>query len=412
MKKNKNILLVIFCFAITSLFAQQIEVCNTCAIKSIKKAIAKADKHATIVIKKGNYNEYDILIDKPLTIIGKNNPIVDGGRKGYIFIIKSDSVSISNLKIKNVGQSYTKDYAGIYISKSKYFTIKEIVLETVFFGVLVEKSHHGIIKNNHISSNAKDEASSGNGVHMWHSSNIVVENNELHNLRDGIYFEFVSESTIKNNNSHHNIRYGLHFMFSNHNEYSDNIFTKNGSGVAVMFSKFINMKNNIFKENWGSASYGLLLKEIYDAEITHNIFEQNTIAILAEGSTRINYFKNNFISNGWAVKVSGACYTNIFKQNNFSNNAFDVSYNSKLNDNKFHENYWSSYTGYDLDKNGFGDVPYRPVKLFSYVVNKTPESIVLLRSLFVDIINFSEKVSPAFTPDKLIDSKPLMKPVK
>lgn len=90
------------------------------------------------------------------------------------------------------------------------------------------------------------------------------------------------------------------------------------------------------------------------------------------------------------------------------NNSFDLSYNSKLNNNKFEGNHWSEYAGYDLDKDGIGDVPYRPVKLFSYVVNKTPEALILLRSLFVDIINFSEKVSPVFTPDNLVDSKPIM----
>ena len=70
------------------------------------------------------------------------------------------------------------------------------------------------------------------------------------------------------------------------------------------------------------------------------------------------------------------------------------------------------YTGYDLDVNGYGDVPYRPVKLFSYIVNRTPETIVLLRSLFMDIIDFSEKVSPVFTPDNLFDMQPLMKKVQ
>ena len=91
------------------------------------------------------------------------------------------------------------------------------------------------------------------------------------------------------------------------------------------------------------------------------------------------------------------------------NNSFDVSYNSKLNDNEFRSNYWSDYTGYDLDRDGTGDVPYRPVKLFSYIANKTPETIVLLRSLFMEIIDFSEKVSPVFTPDNLEDAQPLMK---
>jgi nitrous oxidase accessory protein len=41
-------------------------------------------------------------------------------------------------------------------------------------------------------------------------------------------------------------------------------------------------------------------------------------------------------------------------------------------------------------------------------VSQTPESSVLLGSLFIDIINFSERVSPIFTPDDLIDPTPIM----
>ena len=55
------------------------------------------------------------------------------------------------------------------------------------------------------------------------------------------------------------------------------------------------MLNNTFKENWGTASYGLLLKEINDAEIIGNTFEENTIGINIEGSNRITYKNNNFI---------------------------------------------------------------------------------------------------------------------
>ena len=298
------------------------------------------------------------------------------------------------------------------VSRSRNFTIKNNVFKNVFFGILVEKSHFGTISNNNLTSNATTEAGAGNGIHLWHCSNMTIKNNDLSFLRDGIYFEFVSKSVISNNKSYNNIRYGLHFMFSNNNEYRNNTFKNNGSGVAVMFSKYVKMIGNKFLHNWGTASYGLLLKEIYDAEIENNLFEQNTIGINVEGSTRINYKKNTFNRNGWAVKIRGACYKNIFINNNFLSNAFDLSYNSKINDNLFYKNYWSEYTGYDLDKNGIGDVPFRPVKLFSYIVNQTPETIVLLRSLFIDIINFSEKVSPVFTPDKLVDNAPLMKKVQ
>lgn len=400
------LLALLFC---TLSFSQTIEVCDTCPVNSIVEAISKANRGDTIVVQKGVYLESNILIDKPLTLIGKNKPLIDAGVKGYGLIIKADSVHIRGFSLTNIGKSYTEDYAGIYISRSHHFSIEENELEKVSFGILVEKSHHGSIKNNTVSSEAKEEASAGNGIHLWHCSNIRIEENELFHLRDGIYFEFVTESEVIKNNSHDNLRYGLHFMFSDNDEYHYNTFTENGAGVAVMFSKFINMTHNHFFKNWGTASYGILLKEIYDAEIENNIIEENTIGVHVEGSTRINYNNNRFISNGWAIKVRGACYSNVFRNNSFLYNSFDVSYNSKLNDNKFEKNYWSNYTGYDLDKDGIGDVPFRPVKLFSYVVNETPETIILLRSLFIDIIDFSEKVSPVFTPDNLMDAQPLMK---
>jgi len=231
------------------------------------------------------------------------------------------------------------------------------------------------------------------------------------NVRDGIYLEFSDFCKITNNVSKDNVRYGLHFMFSNDDLYKNNRFESNGAGVAVMFSKRIKMHYNIFKDNWGSASYGVLLKEINDSEIIGNIFDANTIGINIEGTNRIIYKNNDFKGNGWAIKFRGACYANSFSHNNFLYNSFDLAYNSKLNDNKFDNNYWSSYAGYDLDKDGEGDVPYRPVKLFSYIVNRTPETIILLRSLFIDIIDFSEKVSPVFTPDNLLDNHPQMKPL-
>ncbi|HHG84705.1 MAG TPA: nitrous oxide reductase family maturation protein NosD [Bacteroidetes bacterium] len=404
---------LLFILAMSPLFAtaKTITVCSTCTQTSIKGAVNQAVSGDTITIQKGNYQESEIQINIPLTLIGQGKPVIDGKGLGIIHV-HADSVHIQGLKLINVGTSYTKDLAAIHYYRSNHFSIQDNELQNVFFGILLEKSHKGIVSNNLIQSKSADEYNSGNGIHLWHCAQVRIDNNEVTGMRDGIYFEFVSKSQVENNLSKHNVRYGLHFMFSNENEYSQNTFRDNGAGVAVMFSKQIKMHHNTFAKNWGTAAYGLLLKEIYDADITDNIFDENTIGINAEGSTRINYQHNTFERNGWAVKISGACYNNVFKRNNFIANAFDLSYQGSMNDNVFNHNYWSEYTGYDLDKNGIGDIPYRPVKLFSYVVNKTPEAIVLLRSLFVDIINFSEKVSPIFTPDDLIDEHPLMKMVK
>ena len=106
-------------------------------------------------------------------------------------------------------------------------------------------------------------------------------------------------------------------MFSDNDIYEKNSFVDNGAGVAVMFSKQINMNDNLFKDNWGTASYGLLLKEINDSNITNNIFDKNTTAVNIEGSNRLIFKHNNFTNNGWAIKVRGACYANNFTYNNF-----------------------------------------------------------------------------------------------
>ena len=384
-----------------------------CDYKSIQIAVDSSISGDRIFIKAGIYNESNIVIyKKSLHISGEKGTIIDTQNKGYGFSVEATDITIKNLIIKNIKISYTKEYAAILLFKSYDFVIENITVESAFFGFLIQKSKDGKIHNNTISGEGLAEADSGNAIHLWNCENVKITYNDVRRMRDGIYLEFGNSSYIANNYSTDNMRYGLHFMFSNDNTYEKNTFETNGAGVAVMFSKRIKMFNNTFKKNWGTASYGILLKEINDAELKHNVFEDNTIGINADGTNRITYFENTFKNNGYAIKVHGACYDNIYSRNNFLYNSFDLSYSGKLNSNKFENNYWSNYTGYDLNKDNIGDIPYRPVKLFSYLVNRTPESIVLLRSLFIDIIDFSEKVSPVFTPENLIDNQPLMTKVE
>ena len=410
---KKRLLLLILCFVASMAAATEIVVCATCEISSIKEAVVNAKSGDTIRIKKGTYNEHEIeIIDKSLTIIGEDFPVLDAEMKGTAIKVQADNFSIQGLHIKNIGTSHTSDHAAILVSRSNNFSIYNNRLDNIFFGILIERSSKGSISKNRIRSEARSQANSGNGIHIWHSKEIRVENNDILGVRDGIYLEFANKCDIIKNVCKENLRYGLHFMFSDHNSYIGNLFENNGAGVAVMYSKFIEMERNHFRKNWGSASYGLLLKEINDASLRHNIFEDNTIAISADNTNRIDYLENDFISNGYAVRIRGACYKNSFQRNNFLANSFDVAYTGNINENEFVGNHWSDYTGYDLNKDGIGDVPYRPVKLFSYLVNTTPEAIILLRSMFIGLLDFSEKVSPVFTPAELIDPQPQLRKIK
>lgn len=405
-----SLLLLFLSFFTTQ--AKEIVVCNTCEVTSIQAAVDMATDGDVIRIKSGTYKEYDIkVVNKSISIVGEDFPVIDAEMKGTVFSIQADDFTIEGLNIINVSSSHTKDFAAILMAHSKNFTIKNNRLDNIFFGILLEKSTGGKVIGNTVKGNNKKQDNSGNGIHLWYSKEVEIRDNFVSGMRDGIYLEFAGNCTITNNTARNNLRYGLHFMFSDHNEYIENIFESNGAGVAVMFSKHIKMYRNQFRKSWGSASYGLLLKEITDAELRNNVFENNTIAISADGTNRMIYTENDFRNNGYAVKVRGACYNNNFSRNNFLYNSFDISYTGRLNENEFHNNYWTEYSGYDLNRDGVGDVPHRPVKLFSYLVNNSPEAIILLRSIFIDVLNFSEKVTPIFTPKDLIDHNPQMKKI-
>ena len=166
--------------------------------------------------------------------------------------------------------------------------------------------------------------------------------------RDGIYFEFVTDSHVRRNRSLRNSRYGLHFMFSHRDTYSDNFFRDNGAGVAVMFSKEVEMRRNQFIRNRGASSYGLLLKEINDVVIDSNTFINNTTAMLVDGCNRAEVNGNIFQANGWGLRLFANSMDCHFVGNSFTGNTFDMSTNGNPVYNSFSGNYWDRYKGYDL----------------------------------------------------------------
>jgi len=407
--KAKFVVVLFLLFSANFALADHIVISPGNHENSFQEAINKSNPYDTVFVLSGKYIAYDIEIDRPLVIIGKNYPVIDGNHKSEILRITSDSVVFKGFQVQNVGFSFTKDWAGIKIDNKDYCVIEDNILKDTYFGIYLKKVNHAVIRNNRLQSQAENEVNSGNGIHLWYCEDILIEGNEVRGHRDGIYFEFVEHSRIIKNVSEGNIRYGLHFMFSNHDDYIGNTFKNNGTGVAVMFSDHINMKENHFLDNWGTSNYGLLFKEIYDGELSNNLFHNNTTAIFADGSNRIKILYNEFRDNGWAMNIFSSCMDNEIAYNNFISNTFDLTTNGNRNNNNFHDNYWDQYAGYDLDKDGVGDIPYRPVRLFSYLIGRVPESIILLRSFFIDMINIAEKVAPTLTPQSLMDERPKMK---
>jgi nitrous oxidase accessory protein len=197
-------------------------------------------------------------------------------------------------------------------------------------------------------------------------------------------------------------------MFSNNDNYAYNIFRNNGSGVAVMYTKHIRMINNTFERNWGSSSYGLLLKDISRSYISNNTFAKNTSGIFMEGTNEVKLERNNFLNNGLAVRMLANCEKDTFLLNNFLGNTFDFTTNGSENLNYLKGNYWDKYSGYDLNRDGKGDLPYRPVSLYSQIIEKLPSAVFLLRSFVAELLDEAEKALPSLSYVNLYDTEPSM----
>ncbi len=409
--KILSIILTLVLFS-TSCFAKIIPVGKSATYTKIQDAINAAQNGDIIEVEAGVYKEKNIVINKSITLKGINYPVLDGEHLYEIISVKSNHVIIQGFKLVHTGVSSIQDIAAIKIYSCNNVSVIDNILMDTFFGVYLQNSSQCSIKDNKLIADAITEQQSGNGIHCWRSDSLQIIGNTITGHRDGIYFEFVTNSVIWRNYSVNNMRYGLHFMFSHNNAYISNIFKQNGAGASVMFSHGVKMINNTFEDNWGDGAYGVFLKEMSDSYISGNTFTKNTVGVFMEGATNIEVEKNKFLSNGWAFKIQASSSNVNITLNNFIGNSYDIGTNGSLVLNKFNKNYWDKYEGYDLNKDNLGDVPYRPTSMFAMIVEKNPSVMILFRSFMATLLDKTEKLLPSLTPENLKDEQPLMKPVK
>jgi nitrous oxidase accessory protein len=406
------LLLILYCglFPIAAA-ARTIVVAPRAAIQTLRQAVALAGAGDTIRVKKGTYLSLNTLIDKPLTVLGEGRPVLDANFQEEVVTITASHVKLDGFTLINTKTGSMRDFAAIRVSNAQYVTLNNNILRNNFFGIYLSNCLHIQVLGNQITG-SNDIENSGNGIHLWKCKEVLIRGNHITQHRDGIYFEFAKKCLVEDNLSEKNIRYGLHFMFSDDDTYRHNTFKNNGSGVSVMYTRRIAMLNNTFIENWGSTIYGVLLKEITDARIEGNHFIRNTTGIYMENSDRIIVTGNDFISNGWAMRVLASCNKNHFTRNNYTGNSFDVTTNGTLKEIYFENNYWDKYEGYDLNKDGTGDIPYRPVSLYAQIIEQNPQSVMLMRSFIVNLIDKVERAIPSITPESVKDEKPRIRPWK
>jgi nitrous oxidase accessory protein len=381
-------------------------------VRTLTQALQMAPPGARVVVKAGVYREPTIVVHRPVTLVGEPGAVLESDQGRQILTVQADDVTVRGFELRHVATSFVDDRAAIRVQDATNCVIENNRIEDAFFGIYLARVDRCRLTGNRLHASKGRESASGNGIHLWTSNHVTIQGNEIVGHRDGIYLEFVHESDVRGNVSEGNLRYGMHFMYSDDCRYVANTFRRNGSGVAVMYTKRIEMTDNRFEDNWGAASYGLLLKEILEPVLRGNHFTRNTVGLLVDGATRLRADHNDFADNGWAVKLLASAQDGAFTGNEFVGNTFDVATNSRETTTTFAGNYWDDYKGYDLNRDGVGDVPYHPVRLFSLLVAQNEPVLIALRSPFVTLLDLAERVLPSLTPETLVDASPSMRRTK
>jgi nitrous oxidase accessory protein len=378
-------------------------------VTTISAALAAAKSGARVLVRRGVYREPTLRISVPLTLEADSGVRLDGqGARGLI-VVAADDVTVRGFTLRNTGSSHVEDRAAIRVENGRNCRIEQNRVEDALFAIYLSRVADCTVARNEIVGSDRSQTITGNGIHVWQSERVHLLDNHITGHRDGIYFEFVKDGEVRGNVSERSDRYGLHFMFSDDCRYEGNVFRTNGAGVAVMYTNRVHMVGNRFERNWGGSAYGLLLKDIGHSEIRDNYFLQNSVGLHLEGSSQNRIEGNEFRENGWALRVLANAQDNLVTRNAFTANSFDVGTNSRQNYSTFRENYWDRYRGYDLNRDGIGDVPHAPVRLFALVVEQSPSALVLQRSVIVDLLDLAERVLPVLTPATLVDERPLLR---
>lgn len=381
----------------------------TGAVRTVTEGLKLASRGGTVRVRPGVYREPTIVVERPVVLAGDAGAILDGQGAREIVLVVADSVTVRGFELRNSGSTYTEDRAALRVKEATDCLIADNRVTQGFFGIYLGDVERCRVERNVLRGVGDTESATGNGIHLWTVRDVVIADNDVRGHRDGVYFEFVQGATVARNHSEGNVRYGLHFMYSDDCRYEDNVFRRNGSGVAVMYTKTVAMRRNRFEDNWGAAAYGLLLKEISDPVLDGNVFARNTTGLVADGAVRIRATANEFEENGWAVRLMASTYEGRFHGNRFARNTFDVVANSVDGGADFTGNWWDEYRGHDLDRDGHGDLAHYPVRLFSVLVERAEPALVLLRSPFVRLVDAAERVAPVLTPATVVDVRPVMR---
>ena len=381
---------------------------------TISAAVTAARDGDQVLILAGTYNE-NVLVNKRLVLEGSGSTHLVGTGVGSVVTVIADNCMIRGLNIQHGGGDLQSEDAGILL-RSNGNVVENNTLTDVLFGIYLYDAHRNTVRGNAVTGRQELETGErGAGIHLWNSTQNSIDSNVISYTRDGMYIQS-SPRNVMTGNRVSKLRYGLHFMNSDENRFEGNVFQDNVAGAAIMYSAGIVLRRNAFIHNRGFSSFGILFQDCRKCITEENLIANNATGVFLE-ALRDSVFRRNTISeNDVAAQVFSSSENNVFTENNFIANISPLRMVGKSTSTTWSTdsvgNYWSDYSGHDLDGDGVGDVPHKLQNIFEYLEGNYPRLRLYLDSPAARSVVAAEESFPIIEGTNQFDRKPLMRRVE
>lgn len=382
----------------------------------LQEAINKAKAGSILKLPKGVYKG-QIKIDKPLTIIGKEEGvIIDGLGVGTVVSINGPYVTLKNLTIQNSGSRHENLDSGIKIENSKQSEISNCIIRDALFGIDMSTTNNSIISNNYITSKDLSLGLRGDGLRLWYSNDNIIKKNRLIKSRDMVVWYSHGNQIVENYGE--NNRYSLHFMYAGKNYVHNNTYKFNSVGIFFMYSKDTIATGNVIKSSLGATGMGIGLKDVSNFTLKDNTVIYNAIGVYIDRSPfepdTNNWIENNkVLYNSEALHFHSLSENNIIKENSIIGNIEDIvndSRGAKTYENEIVGNYWDNYEGFDKNADNIGDTPHKVYQYADQLWVYNTDVKFFYGSPVISLLNFLAKLAPFSEPVFLMeDLKPKLK---
>lgn len=380
---------------------------------TIADALAEAQAGDVIEVQ-GGVHPAPLVVGKSVTLLGRDGAVIDGGGEGSVVTLAAADIIFRGFTVRGSGNEPDRNHAGIAVV-APHVLVENNRLEDVLFGIYVAEGAGSIVRGNDITSKTQyDLGRKGDGIRIWYSADVIVEQNTLHETRDVVIW--YSPGVIVRHNEIRNGRYGVHLMYTDGITIHDNQLLDNSVGVYTMYSRDVTIQDNLIRGHRGPSGYALGFKDADNVTVTGNVIVNNGGGIFMDGTPftpqGFSRFEQNIVAfNDVAVVMQPAVKGNLFTNNTFWENTAQMTLQGggTAGINTWQSNTWSDYNGFDADGNGQGDVPYRADRFFEDLMDEEPRLRVLLYSPAVQAIEMASRTFPLIRPQpKFVDETPQM----